>query len=453
MAHDDAGKWIGYGLNDVGPAVVRIQHRLIAAYPKNSKAKELGVTESGRYDQATFDAVFNIQPFLGLPATGVANAATQRALGAVEIAKPVQPVPVAHRKIHIFTAPGSGADWNIGPSFDLGEMVGTDNRPGDQNRKNLHINHQPLGFIKGGYLGALGGDPTFSYVEVTWDECRALREAIDSKNDVTEALRLAAAYCAEKDWNADSLTDAQLEEIGDHLELELWFSGYSQSADGMEDALEVLFGDGGFVHPGDPSKKPSSPGIFRILRGCINGVIQFGNPSKEGTGIARKTRPAWLARKIRNIFAENDFYAIVPTSDSIRPAFYAIIIEAEMELPFFVHVLRVAVPIIMNYVPFLGLFGPLGQLAVAAMAGLTTGTSLLSQFFGQANKSGDEKVDADLEKLLAPQGVLANIPGLIGLIGALPGLQRHGEYHLPMPEYGGRTGPQAAYDIIAGFRR
>jgi len=427
------GKWIGFGLGDVDPKVVRLQHRLLAAFPKNSQAKTLGVVESGRYDQATADAVRNIQPFFDLPATGVADAATQRALGVVEGPAPA-PV-LEHRKIWIFTAPGSGADWNVGPSFEVGEMV-TGNRPGDPERRSLRINHQPLAFEKGGYLGVMGGDPTFSYVEVTYDEYRSLLHCLDVNPDVQEALRLL-----------ESGTPV------DQLELELWFSGYSQSADGMEDALEVLFGDGGFVHPGDPTHTPSGPGKYRALRSRINGLIQFGNPSKDITGIARKVRPPWLKSLVRNVTNTGDFYAEVPATDHIRPPFYAIIIEAEMELPFFVHVLRVAVPVILSFTPVMGLFGPLGQLAVAGMTGLNTGMPLLSQFFGQAGAPGDEKVDADLEAVLAPMGILQNIPGLIGLIAALPGLQAHGEYHLPKPEHGGLTGIQVGYDIIAAFRR
>src|SRR5690242_19044817 len=107
---DANGKWIGYGLGDVAPQVATIQHRLLRAYPKNSQAVSLGVTESGVYDQATAAAVKNLQPFLKppQPATGVANYATQLAMGATA---PPSPPPPAHRPIWIYTAPGSGADW------------------------------------------------------------------------------------------------------------------------------------------------------------------------------------------------------------------------------------------------------------------------------------------------------------------------------------------------------
>lgn len=90
MATGPDGKWIGYGLGDAGEQVAKIQHRLIFAFPKNSKAIGLGVQETGIYDLATQEAVKNIQPFLN-PAqvpTGVANYATQLGLGAVIKAGP-----------------------------------------------------------------------------------------------------------------------------------------------------------------------------------------------------------------------------------------------------------------------------------------------------------------------------------------------------------------------------
>ena len=398
------GKWVGYGVGDTGDQVIKIQHRLIAAYPKNSQAKELGVVESGIYDTATESAVRNIQPFLKLPATGIANAATQRALGAVT--QPVAAPPKEHRKIWIYTAPGSGGTWNQGPSFDLG------NRCHDV----LNLNHQPISFQMGGYLGLMGGDPGFSYNEVTYDEMKSLEYLLDHNPDLNDP------------------------------DLELWFSGYSQSADGMEDALEVLFGDGGFVHPGDPTQTPSPVGKFKHLRPRINGLVQFGNPSTKGTGIANKIRPAWLDALIHNVNYPNDFYAVAP--DEIRRDFYHIIVEADMSAPFFVHVLKVAIPVMLNFVPiFGGILGPLAVPMVAAMTGLNGSMGLLGGLMGQAANAGDEEVDRKLTEMLSVTGLVKNLPGLIGLIGALPGLQAHGGYPFD-PVMMDR-----AYDVIAGFRR
>jgi hypothetical protein len=390
MATDANGKWIGYGVGDTGDQVVRIQHRLIAAFPKNSKAKELGVVESGIYDQATADAVKNIQPFLKQSATGIANYATQLALGAT-LGSPAPAPTAAHRPIWIYTAPGSGAPWNVGPSFDLGNRC----------RDVLHINHQPVGYPIGGYLGFMGGDPTYSYNDVIGFEGAELERLIAACPDLNDP------------------------------NVEFWFSGYSQSADGMEDALVRLFGDGG---------------RFEHLRDRINGVVQFGNPSTKGTGIARKVRPAWLDAKIRNNNYDNDFYAVA--TDDIRPAFYAIIIEADMELPFFIHVLKVGMGVILNTVPiFGGLLGPLAAPLLAGMSGLNGMLPLLTGLMGTANSTADEAVDKKLTDMLSATGLIKNIPGLIALIGALPGLQAHGGYAMD-PVMMNR-----AYDTIAGFRR
>jgi hypothetical protein len=359
--------------------------------------------KDGYYGLGEVAFTTEMQRRLGLPQTGVFDLQTAQRVGF----KGVPPAP-AYRKIWIYTAPGSGADWWLGPSFDLG------NRCKDV----LDLNHQPLSFAKGGYLGFLGGDPSFSYNEVTYDEYKSLEYNLDHNPDINDPA------------------------------VELWFSGYSQSADGMEDALEILFGDGGFVHPGDPTRTPSAPGKYRHLRDRINGVVQFGNPSTKGTGIARKVRPAWLDAKVRNVNYDNDFYAVVPESDKIRPPMYAIIVEAEMQLPFFVHVLRLAARIIPEWLGVLGgAFGPFSQLIIAGMAGLNVGMPLLGSMFGMAGGTGDTKVDDDLYNLLKPTGVLSNIPGIIGLIAALPGLQAHGGYSFD-PIMMDR-----AYEIVASFRR
>lgn len=335
-----------------------------------------------------------------------------------------------YRKIWIWTSPGSGANFDQGPSFELGKMC----------KDILHLNHQPVYFQKGGYLGLLGGDSKFSYVEVTWDQCKSIEWLWDNNKDVQEALAFARMQIGNRDPN--SLSDQELINLARDIEFEGHFSGYSQSADGTEDAAEFLFGDPGFVHPGDKSQTPST-GKYRLLRHCVKRIVQFGNPSTPVTGIARKTRPVWLASKVRNINKANDFYAVAP--DKIRPLFYSIVIKAETELPFGVRILRLAVPVILQYTPVLGLFGPLGQLAVAGMTGLNAGSSLLTGLFGQAGSDKDKEIDAKLIEMLGPMGILENVPGLLELLKSLPGLQAHGEYF--------KADIDAAYHHIASFRR
>lgn len=358
----------------------------------------------GYYGYAERDAVRILQDRLrksgkAVSVTGEFDLATQAAVG-YKVKGATTPPVVVHRPIWMYSAPGSGAPGNVGPSFQLGERC----------RNVLHINHQWLGYPIGGYLGFMGGDPKFSYNEVI------------GFLDVDLERQIAAC---------PDLNDPNLE---------FWFSAYSQSADGMLLSILRLFGDGGrFAH----------------LRNRINGIIMFGNPATPGTGIARRTFPAWLNALTRNINYANDFYAVAP--DAIRPAMYGIIVQAEMELPFFVHVLRIAVPVIQKWAatvlpmvaPLLAGFGPLMQMGLGLISGLQGlgSNPLLGSMIGQAGSSKDTKVDEELIALLEPMGLLSHAGDLIGLVGALPGLQAHGGYELD-PVMMDR-----AYDVVAGFRR
>lgn len=350
------------------------------------------------------------------------------------------------RKIWIWTCPGSGANFDQGPSFHLGNRC----------RDVLKINHQPVYFQKGGYLGFLGGDSKASYNEVIWDEYKSIEWLWDNNSDVQEAMVEARRYVAGKGWREEDLTDAQLIEIAHHLVFEGHLSAFSQSAQGVEEALEMMCGDGGFKHPLFP-ETPQPAGKYRLIRHCIKLIVQFGNPSTAVTGIARRVRSPWLARKIRNVNYPNDFYAVVPPSDHIRPVFYDLIVDAEMELPFGVRVLRIAVPVIQEWAklvmplaaPLLGGFGPLLQGGLALISGvpaLAQGGGI-GQLIGMAGGPADLEVDRRIQELLAPMGVLGNVGGLIGLVGALPGLQAHGGYEFD-PVMMDR-----AFEHIAAFKR
>lgn len=374
----------------------------------------------GYYGNAERDAVKELQRRLGIPITGVFDEQTAARSGFKAGAGAGTPKPVPPRRpIWFYSAPGSGANWDVGPSFEVGRWCAD----------NLNINHQPIGFPKGGYLGLMGGDPTFSYNEVIAAEGVELERLLAINPDVQRAM-------------AARTIDPRAA-----VDVELWFSGYSQSADGMEDAVVRLFGDGG---------------RFALIRDRINGLVQFGNPSKQNTGIARKTRPDWLYGLVKNVTTTGDFYAEVPLTDKIRPTFYAAIVKAEMELPFFVYILKIAVPIIIEWAskllpifgPLLGGFGPMVQLALGTLNGLQGmgNNPLLGNLLGQAGSvDASDPVPGEMLALLSPTGILQNIPGLIGLIGALPGLQAHGEYHLPKPEFGGRTGIQVGCDLVRTF--
>lgn len=412
---DANGKWVGYGLGDTGTQVRVIQHRLLKDYPKNSQAVALGVTESGTYDAATEAAVKNVQPFLkpAHAATGIADFATEVGIGAAIGSPP----PPAYRKIWIYSAPGSGAAWWLGPPFEVGEWC----------RTVLNLNHQPVGYPIGGYLGLMGGDPGLSYNDVIADEGAELERLLDLNPDVTEALAHIAAGHPEL------------------VEVELWFTAYSQSADGMEDALVRLFGDK--TDPGN-----TVDGKFKALRDRINGTLMFGNPSRQpgqtkvgntpaGWGISRKIRPQWLIDVTWSITADGDFYAACD-DDVIRPIFYAEVVQASTSLSFFEHICAITIPILTNA------FGPLlGGLLLPTLGGL------LGEVLSSGETPAQEAVDKQIISLLSIKGVLTNIPALFKLLAALPGIQIHGSYDDVHAEFGNRTGVQVATDAVASFRR
>jgi hypothetical protein len=95
------GQWIGYGLNDTGVEVTKIQHRLTKAYNTHSHAIARGVWESGIYDQATADSVAELSAYLNATeaakgvvyqTTGVADLAFRTRIGAY-----VPPTPPGHK--------------------------------------------------------------------------------------------------------------------------------------------------------------------------------------------------------------------------------------------------------------------------------------------------------------------------------------------------------------------
>lgn len=371
----------------------------------------LGIVD-GYYGNS--DAAFTreMQRRLGLVQDGIFGPVTAGRVGYAG-AKPTPP----RRPIWFYSCPGSGADFWLGPSHDLGEMMAgrAFNGPG---RASLNINHQPVSFAKGGYLGLLGGDPKFSYIDVILDQRKSIEWLLDNNPDVQTAMV------------------KRREDTPAKVDVELWFSGYSQSADGVLEAINALFGDGG---------------KYALIRDRINGLILFGNPATPVTGIARKTFPQWLNDLTRNINTGNDFYAVAP--DKIRPLFYEWFIQAETEIPFVVYCAQIIIPAIANLIPVLGpLTGPFFPLLLVGQIGLAALLPLLTLVVGGVNGTAAQP-NPKLIELLSVQGLLTSLPDLLGLLMALPGLQSHGAYHLPLPDFGGRTGPQVGFDIVAAFRR
>ncbi len=376
-----------YKVGDRGAEITAWQAWFGRAYKSYAPPKD------GYYGSDEVRAVTEMQRRLRLPLTGIFDAATA--------AKARYPgyTPRTHRPIWCYSAPGSGVPWWVGPPFDLGEWC----------KQTLNLNHQPVGYPIGGYLGLMGGDPALSYLDVI----AALK---------AELRRLIL-------FNPDR----------DNPAVEFWFFGYSQSADGIKRAVAELFGPGG---------------EFERLRSRINGVIAFGDPTKPDTGIARRawTAPDWvtkLTHSITNASPTPDFYAIA--NDKIRPLFYEWFVRAETELPFVVYTAQIIIPALLSLVaPFASLASPL---ALPILAGATGApVAALAPVVGGVLGSS-EKPNPELIELLSAQGLLTSAPDLIAVLMAMPGIGVHGDYYAVKPEFGGRSGFQVGCDIVAGFRR
>lgn len=361
----------------------------------------------------------------GIPVTGVFDALTASKVGYSTGSGGAYRRPGAW----FYSMPGSGANWDVGPSLEVGKHA-----------EFAHgFRHQPVGFAQGGYLGLMGGDSSLSYIESNADMSKSLYWLHDHNPDLQNLLG---------QLNRGELATQPLDLI---------YSGYSKSADGLEDWLEEAFAPGG---------------RYEKARGWIRLVINFGNPSKQkgkdggapgwnppGWGIARKIRPQWLTDKVVSITNPADFYAVVPDSDDIRPPFYGEIVTADAQLPYFAHLLNIGVQVALGVVPLLGVaFGGSSRLSllpqlVGGLAGLSGGgMSLLQQFTGQSlQASHDTDVDDKIIALLSPQGLITHLDDLVRLIAALPGLQNHGAYHVQFPELGGRSGIQAGCDLVNLF--
>lgn len=357
---------------------------------------------------------------------GVFDWTTQEQMGLLPVAG--TPPPLVYRPIYFFSAPGSGANNLVGPSSDVGNYVSDGwGQPGMA----LGLNHWRLNYPIGGYLGLMGGDPGESYIEVITAEGA----------DLEVQVQLAIDEAKSRGRLAD---------------IEFWFSSYSQGADGMKKAVARLFGDGG---------------RFAQYRDRINGLILFGDPSRQpgpvkagagiegynpkGYGIARYEAPAWLQALTWSITTDGDMYACTE-DDTLLPGFYRWFIAAETSLSFVEMSAGIVIPAIASYLNIAGpLIGGIFGAAGAAIIGAATGVGIpfLTQMLGTG--AVDDPYVVQLRNDLSASGLLTigGIEKLFKTLIALPGIQTHGMYFDPRPEFGGRTGVQVGYDIVASFRR
>lgn len=358
----------------------------------NRYAKSYAPPVDGYYGNADADAVRIMQRNLsknhpGVVVDGIFGDRIASLVGYKWPGESSPPLVITRRPIDIYSAPGSGAPGWVGPGFQLGERA----------KRVLNINHYWIGYPIGGYLGLMGGPPDLSYNEVI-----AMMDA-QLEKDLRANITFMTAL------------DVRLANPNAKVSWEGWFTAYSQSADAMRRSIQRMFGDNG---------------PFRVLRDRINGLILFGDPSTPGTGISRLTFEPWLERLVTEINYANDFYAVA--KDKIRPAMFGIIVDAEMELPFFIRVIRIAMRVIPSW---LGLIG---------IGSILSSTGGLLQ---QANSNADTEIDDKIFNLLSPMGLLTNAFDLIGLLGALPGLQAHGTYEFD-PVMMDR-----AFKVMEDFRR
>lgn len=345
---------------------------------------------------------------------------------------------------HFLSAPGSGVDWWVGPPFNTGEWL----------KDNAGVHHWPVGYPKGGYLGLMGGDSGQSYLDTIRLEALELERRL--REDILPGYGIRLAL-------GQPITREQVASLP--ARFKLLPCGYSQSADGMIQAVAHLFGDGG---------------VFAELRPRIVAVLAFGNPARQGgptrygrnpkgKGISGYVAPPWLAALIIDIITESptapDFYAC--NTSEIAAIAYDIVVRAETQLPFMVYLAKVIIPTLLSVVTGMGgllggggagggLLGGLGGLlgnaaAIPLLSGLTglSGGQLVPIVNAAQTDDGEaDKVAARIAAKLTALGIIGSIPELIGLLMALPGIQTHGEYEIPKAEFGNITGVQMALNMV-----
>lgn len=379
-----------------------------------------------------------------IPTPGVFDWATKVQLGIIARAAgtptPAQPLAPEMIDTWALSAPGSGADWNQGPPFELGELL----------LKFHGVHHLPLGYKRGGYLGFMGGDSKDSYLDVIGYEAAEMERRI--REDI-----LVGHYGLKLSFG-ERVTEAHVAALRAKApKFKIVGLSYSQSSEGMIRAAAGLFGEGG---------------VFDLLRPFLVGIVAFGNPVRvngattrygrtpAGGGISDWRPPAWLAALVIDIVNEGpgapDFYAC--TTSRIAKIAYGVIVRAETELPFVLFLAKILIPAMLNILSggiFSTLLGPFAGLAAPSLLGTAAGGAMNPQQLGQlinmAGSPSDPAADAiiaEILELLTPTGLLGSIMEMIPLLISLQGIAVHGDYFAPKAEFGGRNGVQVGLDVL-----
>lgn len=346
----------------------------------------------GYYGYADRDATKIMQAQLRVPVTGEFDDVTAAAAGYGN--RPGIPESSPRTSTTwVYSAAGTRGHWSQGPQFAVG---GAAKAAGKQ--------HQPLAYPAAGFFGQ--PDPGVSYLESIEILCQ-------------EWARLL-----------------RINREGDIVAV-----GYSQSADGFIRAALRLFGPGG---------------EFESQRHRLRRIVALGNPCRQrgsgaapGWGISRLVLPDWLAPLVRDVTTTGDLYACAEDT-TLVPLFYPWFIRAETSLAFAGYSAQVVVPAIASFLgiaaPLLGgVLGAGGAAIIAAVTGLAL--PLITQLIsGYADAPAP---DSELVEALSAQGLLRNMPKLVATLAALAnGVRIHGEYHLPKPEFGGRTGIDVGVQLV-----
>lgn len=289
--------------------------------------------------------------------------------------------------ITVLTAAGTWAPWDIGYPADIGRALASEWDPvmAELMGDEPRFRWQGIGYPAVGFLNP---DPNTSYNESV-------------QLGVTEGLRLAEIFSGGFGGFPIRYTVEQVAAFtfADLRELPIDLVGYSQGAEVVIRIAIELARRGlrprRIVTVGSPCRPP--------------GPTLLGN-NPPGSGISRLYTPAVLRPITTDIIRnKGEMYGCAPDSTYL-PEFYGLFVQAEVSLPFAAAVFQFLTPYIA---------GGLG----AVLAGnpfLALGT-------------------VDLPKAIRTAGVLTDFIAT----------QAHTSYHLPAPEFGGRTGIQAAVDALA----
>jgi hypothetical protein len=179
-------------------------------------------------------------------------------------------------------------------------------------------------------------------------------------------------------------------------------------------------------------------------------IVTFGSPCRApgrtkvgnnppGSGISRFYTPTELRNRTTDIVRDKGEMYGNAEEDTLLPEFYSLFTKAELSLPFGLALFRV----LGTAIPLLGLAGGGGGTLLGMFGGLFGGKSnTLPEVIGQVG-AAEQEVDI--------MEILTDIPGVLKtavVVGEFMTTQAHTSYHLPAPEFGGRTGIQVAIDAL-----